>query len=650
MFDCNCLIHPFQNDPGTSQRQRIMDELLSGAVKIDARSLASLLDYFVQLALHINYYDLDMNVGAWQPFFKKSIPSSLASVINYPVKETSDNFTLYQSLFTKKPVATGLQLNAHFLYYHFIQRINNWHLILKDSQLPIVPALENLIKDKLREPVVDFIRYVNISVQSYGIKRIDFNPLYTNKTWNIGLEDLYGGNSPTINTVNKTDFVWITELNEHLSTLLPRFTDVLKTLSAEAKNNLELSLVQTKEELQKKHEPHLALLFAFLNVYRHLQDDLNQYTRRHLDFFYKDILQFKSGPAIPDKVHVLFEIQKQLKKYLLNKGLLLKGGKDEKKQEILFGLDDEIVVNKTEVTEKRILFLDELTSHEHTYVEGTYMAPDATKADGLSKDFADDGPKNFSTVGAHLSKYTHPETKIISPYPNARIGLVLASPVLLLKEGTRIINITLACKLNDSICGDAGKTILDAAKNCCNENDPNAGKDDSAPYPSFLGATPLYPFVSPFIDLIYVDLDELLIREAIKKGFKSDFIDVLRAQFKVVLPQPDHCYCQDPKRETSAVIEKADWDNLLLPFHFDDKQKEKLAAIFPPFKEFKLSFSGEKEWIIPKPEEYNLTMGALNNGEFTLLISTTLSILQPSVTYYNSEVVGEDLTTTQPLV
>lgn len=78
MYNCECLLHPFQNDPGTSQSQRVMDELLSGAAKIDGRTLADLLDYFVQLSRHINYYDSQLNVSDWQLFFKNSIPFTLA--------------------------------------------------------------------------------------------------------------------------------------------------------------------------------------------------------------------------------------------------------------------------------------------------------------------------------------------------------------------------------------------------------------------------------------------------------------------------------------------------------------------------------------------------------------------------------------------
>jgi len=99
MMDCECLIHPFQNDTGTSQQQRVMEDLLSGAAKIDARTLADLLDYFVQMSRHINYYDFQLNVNDWQPFFSNSIPFSLAAIIKFPLQDTSTSLDLYQFLF-----------------------------------------------------------------------------------------------------------------------------------------------------------------------------------------------------------------------------------------------------------------------------------------------------------------------------------------------------------------------------------------------------------------------------------------------------------------------------------------------------------------------------------------------------------------------
>ena len=69
MIDCKNLIHPFKNDPGTSQRNRIDPELLSSKTSIDNRSLADLLDFFVQLSRHVQYYDENLKISDWQEFF-----------------------------------------------------------------------------------------------------------------------------------------------------------------------------------------------------------------------------------------------------------------------------------------------------------------------------------------------------------------------------------------------------------------------------------------------------------------------------------------------------------------------------------------------------------------------------------------------------
>ena len=83
MPDCKHMIHPFQTDPGTSQGQRVLDELLNGKAKIDNRSLADLLDFFAQLSRHVNYYDENLQVSDWQPFFARSLPFVLASIVKY---------------------------------------------------------------------------------------------------------------------------------------------------------------------------------------------------------------------------------------------------------------------------------------------------------------------------------------------------------------------------------------------------------------------------------------------------------------------------------------------------------------------------------------------------------------------------------------
>ncbi|HXS56364.1 MAG TPA: hypothetical protein VN726_09580 [Hanamia sp.] len=653
MYNCDCLIHPFQNDPGTSQSDRVMDDLLAGAAKIDARTLADLLDYFTQMSRHINFYDTKLTVSDWQPFFQKSIPFALTAVIKTPLTALEENFYLYNSLFIKKPSSTALQLHAYFIFYRFVNKINTWHLAVKDSGLPIESFLEILIKDKLQQPLKLFIGFTNAAVKWYGIKKIDFSKLGDNPVWNLGATDLYTiDNSFKTGTYSK--FQQRNNLFQKFKTIATPFFNAIKIISAEAEKNLEPSLLPLKEELQKTHPPHLALLFAFLNMFRQLQNDLNGFTRKHLDFFYKDVLQIKSRDAIADKTHIVFEIQKQLEKYLLKKGLLVKDGKDSNKQEILFSLDDDIVVNKTEVAETKTLFLNNQSAFLQTYVEGVYIANDATKADGIDKDFKDDQPKNFATLGAKLSKYSDPETKIIQPYANARIGFILASPVLYLKEGTRTITMSIACQLNDSICSDIGNDVITASKNCC--DDPaSGGSPGPVPenqYPDYLNSQTIFTQIQTNISKQYIYLNETIFKQAISKGLSEDLIQMFRDKFlkDVVVLKP--CYCDIPvyKIESSVVVD--DWNAFIIAHIIDPGVQKLINEIFIPESILNLFFSGDKDWL--QPATNNITMSNLvtnsTGGTFVLTVNATINPDQPAVTFYNKNALKEDFDTTQPLV
>ena len=148
MIDCRQLIHPFQNDPGVSQRQRVMNELLDGAPSIDGRTMADLLDQFRRLAPGINYYNSSLQVSDWTAFFKDSLPFLLATIIRQRPDVIDAKFQDYARLSRKNPSREGLQLCIFYIYYHTFKKINAWHLQLKDSGLPTELLLTRLIRNR----------------------------------------------------------------------------------------------------------------------------------------------------------------------------------------------------------------------------------------------------------------------------------------------------------------------------------------------------------------------------------------------------------------------------------------------------------------------------------------------------------------------
>ncbi|HEV7780200.1 MAG TPA: hypothetical protein VGO58_02990, partial [Chitinophagaceae bacterium] len=404
-------------------------------------------------------------------------------------------------------------------------------------------------------------------------------------------------------------------LQKKLSDLFFYFADVIESLSSIAADHMEESLEPEKDELKKNHSPHLALVFAFIRLFGRLQGELNKKTRQHLDFFYKKVLQIGAAGATPDKAHIVFELQKilrdELQKYPLPKGSLLKDGKDENKQEILFATDKEIVVNEAQVADKRTLYLNTEAINDKTYIEGVYMAPQAEKADGVKEDFRDDEPNNWHTLGNKFSKFIAPGKKDYKLYPDARIGFILASQVLYLAEGTREITIKLACKLDTGACSDA------------------VASTKTKPY----SPATLMPEVAKILSKSYILINEDILEAAKKKGLSEANAGSIKSEMK-----------------GEYLILFSQWTTFLTSHPGIKEETESMPELFNERHAFSIVFSGEKEWIKPSSIEPIVLAPPNNGAAFDLTIIAKLNADKPAVTFFNKEALKEDFNTELPVV
>ncbi len=621
MGDCKNIVHPFQQDPGISQSQRTLQSLEKTAPPVDGRSMADLLDCFMQLSRHINFYDEEMTVSDWQPFFSKSIPFTLASISKYNVPAVNEKFDLYRSMFLKRPGKPGLQLLVYYFYYTTIYRINAWHLVVKGTGLPFENILQSLIQDRLSEPVTNFILLTKAAVYEDCMVPIDFTSLFSNDVWKIdqsslqycewrkdGQRPLYGHRERLLGLIGSLTAIW------------PAFTEAIRLLASVAGDSIEDSLSPLKEELKQKHPPHLALLFAFLKLFRHLQDDLNGYSRKHLDFFFKDVLRIGPRPATADKAHIVFEIQKQWNDYLLTKGIVLKDGKDINGSEIFFATDDEIVVNKAQATDLRTLFLNTEPANDDIHlrlVEGVYAAPAANKADGIKEEFKDSDPKNWPTLGAQYSKFIETGENFPKPYPYARIGFVLSSPVLLLNEGTRKVTFTLSCSINTD-CMLTNETPV---------------------IQTFFGA------LQSAIDETYIIVTKKLILEAATKGIGEATIQQLYGLLPEI-PKNSCCSGEPVLRKNKVQLTKQDWNTRFFN-SISANEQAILQQLFKDHRVFKVAYSGKDAWLEPLINKIGI---ALINGKYVLTIETEITPDKPAITFFDKDKLKEELNTKLPVV
>ena len=76
-----------------------------------------------------------------------------------------------------------------------------------------------------------------------------------------------------------------------------------------------------KDTLDKwdTHEPHYALFLSFLRLFDYARTLANTLTKRHLDFYYREILRLKERSAEPGHAHLLVELAKQVDSYQLKR-------------------------------------------------------------------------------------------------------------------------------------------------------------------------------------------------------------------------------------------------------------------------------------------------------------------------------------------
>ncbi|RPH32892.1 MAG: hypothetical protein EHM93_07550 [Bacteroidales bacterium] len=195
-------------------------------------------------------------------------------------------------------------------------------------------------------------------------------------------------------------------------------------------------------------EPHYALFIAFLKLFKYAQDDLNQLTKKHIDYYYKDVLQLSEKPAVADQVFLIFELAKHITtSFKIDKGTKLKAGKDSTGVEVLYKTDKEIVVNKTKIQELKALFYNKYDifsklkpnpNNNHSL----YASPKADSSDGQGSEIETED-LSWKTFGLPSLSYSKDNKEYSANRQLANIGFAFASPILFLAEGDRTVILTL---------------------------------------------------------------------------------------------------------------------------------------------------------------------------------------------------------------
>ena len=650
------IAHPLKNRKGTSQRTRIINALKPENAPIDGRSLADQLFLISEYARQINYYEFKQEADQeyqeltnWTAFFNDSLPFQLSVFSKLSIEETEKRYLSLHNELVANPSKHTLDVLLSFFFEQLIVPVDKLFDEVAVNKNSFEKLLRSVLESFYRDPLLSYIKLSNASATFLCSCKRNFTH-FLKDPWRFNAIDIYDL-EVCIQQSKKGKREAFLKAADLLNDLFYKFFGGLRQIVEKTADYVEESIHPLEEAFRQKQLPHLALLFTFLELFKHFRSNLNTLTKDHLDFFYREVLKLQPKNAIPDKAHIVFEIAKHLEQYPIPKDLLLKDGKDNNKQDIQFGLDHELVLDKAQITDLKTLALPRVNYNDGCYIEGLYTAPKANSKDGLGLKFKKEEPLNWYTLGNKWSKCPDLEASVshlnsvskelcnevqkkMKPHPDARIGFVLASPVLYLQEGKRTVNMLLECAIGPD---------SEIQKKSC-ENTSFGTTEFLNKIGSMEGVffSKVYAFSLDALNTVLGGFSFTpKARKHINNTFHNDGKNVLYSyeldDFLNKRSRPDGAFILRPNEKTKLRT-------TIRGFEF--------IARGVPNSLFSLIFSGQEEWL--KVNQSTIRIHAwedLTDPTSPKLLFDIKTVLEPdfpAIDFYNAEVLKEKIDLKQP--
>ena len=173
--------------------------------------------------------------------------------------------------------------------------------------------------------------------------------------------------------------------------------------------------------------PHLSLFVCFIKLLDFSKEKFNNLTKRHLDFYYSEILQIEKREAVSDKAYIIFELAKKAIQERIPDGVSLDADKDANNKKRVYKTEEELIANQAKVVEVKSFLNDEKEQE-------LKIAKIANTLDGLEEELPEES--NFWWPFGYNSKELN-----YKELPDATLGFSIASSLLSLSEGTRKVTV-----------------------------------------------------------------------------------------------------------------------------------------------------------------------------------------------------------------
>ncbi len=401
---------------------------------VDARTEQDWLFFLGEFATLINFYDQDNTVnGNWAPFLLKDPVFLVAAIAKTKVADLHAIYfktkTALQQLFTKGielgKIGIGINDMLEQIFHVFVY-LKRWiyylHTTVEEYELKtyILQQVEKVYSKYFW--AISSLRQVLFSTTIIpGISKFDPGKLNAFQAHEELVWKKYENKEPYWEVLNLQHPINENSPEAIFKSLAKAGDEIFVFF-----NNVVVHAQQAFEKLSgtKSTHPDTTLLRSFVHLLKIQQAELNKLSEKHLDFYYQDVLQQVAEPAKADRVFVCAELMSTDSLAWLPPATVLDAGTDADKNPVYFANTKGLWLNPAVITDLQTLTKTAVGAQQVSYYLGNITDPGTPKKD------ADNHWVAWRPFEAPLSVQTV-------------MGIAFASPMLLLKEGNRLVNISI---------------------------------------------------------------------------------------------------------------------------------------------------------------------------------------------------------------
>ncbi|PJJ60783.1 baseplate J/gp47 family protein [Hymenobacter chitinivorans] len=446
--------HSHLQSGGVSQHARLLPDLLPGHLELDARQPEDLLAYITRFSDVVRYYrvaeDQLIADGFWSLEHHRST-LILAVIAVQPVKTQAENYAALIRQLRDKSSDTDRQRRALQRLFAAIgsmaTTLNKWYEYHRMAGLHLVfqGELEEAI-DKLAPVLRSAALYEAVLARLKVVRRTtlteEFLQDFNLRSWHHAQAALTWLDPAEVEALHQ-------QLLRHAlqpATVVDELLDLLRKFQNTQIHlaNLARKTLRHGSESKGDYLPEIGLLLTFTRLYTYAQRALNHIPARHLDYYYRQVLRTEPRGAVVPHSYASFELIKGSRAVRVPAGLLVEGAKDAAGQRTFFRTAEEQTLTPWRLETLSTLHVARASAAPGAPVTGIYLAPVANSADGLGLQ-----PVKSQVGWPLFGEDQALKSRQYRTMPDAELGFAVASPVLLLQEGHRSIQLRLHCSAAD---------------------------------------------------------------------------------------------------------------------------------------------------------------------------------------------------------